>query len=243
MIETRRNRLFEGIFLPYTRHIMRRQFYGVHVGGLEHVERLDRMRPVIFVCNHSSWWDGMLAFVLSKDIFHLESFAMMEEKQMRRYPFFRMIGAFSVVRESPRQAVESMRYAASVFTKPNVALWIYPQGVLLANDIRPLRVYPGVARIAAMLDGVQLVPVAHRYEFLLEQRPEAFTLVGEPWTPTKDADAGDLTVEVERRLTGVLDQLRSAVARGDLGGCTTILRGRSSVNARLDSVRRLRSDL
>jgi len=241
MIEASKNRLFERLFLEYTRHSMRAHFAGVHVGGTENVERIDRSLPVILYCNHSNWWDGLIALLLSRQVLHIDSYVMMEEKQLLRYRFFRMIGAFSVVRESPRQAVRSMRYAVSLFTKPNVGLWIYPQGVMLPNDVRPLKFYPGVARIAAMLGRVQLVPVAHRYDFLMEQRPEAFTLIGEPWVPGSNWSPERLTAELEKRMTQLLDKLRCAVTNKEPLAFTRLLHGQASVNSSYDRYR-LRRD-
>jgi chlorobactene lauroyltransferase len=243
MIEARKSRLFEWIFLTYTRRILRRQFHRVSVGGLENIALIDRTRPFIFCCNHSSWWDGMIAFVLSKDLLRCDSFAMMEEKQMTRYRFFRKIGAFSVVRESPRQAVASMRYAASLFNGPNVGLWIYPQGVMLPNDVRPLNLQQGAARIASMVRGVQFVPVAHRYEFLREQRPEALVLLGKPWTPDVSRTPGEITSEIERGLTALLDSLRNSIVRNDLKGFSPLVVGRQSVNVRFDTFRSAGGDV
>jgi 1-acyl-sn-glycerol-3-phosphate acyltransferase len=242
MIEARKSRLFERLFLAYTRKILRRQFHHVSVGGVENIALIDRTRPFIFCCNHSSWWDGMIAFVLSKDLLRCDSYAMMEEKQMNRYRFFRKIGAFSVVRESPRQAVASMRYAASLFGGPNVGLWIYPQGVMLPNDVRPLGLQQGAARIASLVKGVQFVPVAHRYEFLQEQRPEALVLFGKPWTPDISRTPREITAELENRLTGLLESLRDRVVRNDLKGFTLLVEGRQSVNVRFDSFRSMGGD-
>ena len=240
MITARKNRLFERLFLAYTQRVMRKQFHGVHVGGTENTGRIDRSLPLIVYCNHSSWWDAMLAFVLARQVLHVDAYAMMEEKQLRRYRFFRMIGAFSVVRESPRDAVRSMRYAASLLTKPKVALWIFPQGVMVPNDVRPLRFYQGAARIAQMVGRVQFLPVAHRYEFLMEQRPEAFTLIGEPFVVENPASPEKLTADLEGRMTSLLDTLRCSVANNDLQGFQRILSGGASVNARYDRIRLLR---
>lgn len=222
------------MFLGYTRSMMRKHFNGVYVGGVENIVHIDRSLPVILYCNHSSWWDGLIAFVISHDVLHLETYLMMEEKQLRRYKFFRLIGAFSVNRESPTAAVESMRYAASLIRRPNTGLWIYPQGVMVPNDTRPLGFYQGAARIAAMQNRVQLVPVAHRYEFLMEQRPEAFSLIGRPWIPEESGSPKQLTAELERRLTNLLDGLRCAVTTNELDGFTRLLTGRASINVRFD---------
>ena len=237
MIEARKSKAFERLFLVYLTRSLRKHFAGVHVDGARNYERVDRSRPVILYCNHSNWWDGLIAFFISQKLLHIDSYLMMEEKQLRQYQFFRRIGAFSVVRESPRQAVESMRYASSLVTRPNAGLWIYPQGVMAPNDVRPLKLFQGAARIATMRPDVQLVPVAHRYDFLQEQRAEAFTLIGEPWVPGPAWGHAELTAEMEKRLTTLLDKLRCAMTNGELQGYTRLLSGRASVNTLYDRFR------
>jgi chlorobactene lauroyltransferase len=239
VIEARKNVLFERLFLGYSRRLLARHFRRVTVAGAGMIRKIDRQRPIIFCCNHSSWWDGILPLVLSHDVVQCRSFGMMEEKQLARYRFFRWIGVFSVVRESPRQAVKSMAYASSLFTEPNTALWIFPQGVLGAQELRPLRLEQGAARIAAMAGGAQFVPVAFRFEFLCEQLPEAFISFGEPWTPAADRTAREVTSELERRLTDLVDGLRQRVVDGNFEDFTPLVAGKASVNVRLDTFRAL----
>ncbi len=229
---------FDVFFFRYNTWALRKHFSKVHVSGLENVEGLDRSLPIIFFGNHSCWWDGLLEYFLAKSVFRLELYLMMEEKQMVRYKFFRWLGAFSVNRDSPKEAVTSMRYAASLFAKPNRAVWIYPQGVMVPNDTRPLDFFPGVARIASFIGGtVQLVPFAHRYEFMMEQRPEAFTAIGKPLVVQGDVNHRQLTAECTKAATTLLDELRCSVARNDLRWFTTVLRGVRSTNSTYDAAR------
>ena len=91
-----------------------------------------------------------------------------------------------------------------------------------------------------MAGRVQFVPIAHRFELLMEQRPEAFTFIGEPWMPEDPRTPGQLTEELEQRLTELLDTLRCTIMRNDLQSFTRILAGRASVNVRYDRFRVLR---
>jgi 1-acyl-sn-glycerol-3-phosphate acyltransferase len=191
----------------------------------------------MFYGNHSNWWDGLVEFLLTTEVFGFDSYLMMEEKQMTRYRFFRWIGAFSVNRARPRDVMASIRYAASIFTRPNRALWIYPQAEMRPNDVRPLRFFGGLARIVELTGRVQLVPVAHRYEFLMEQRPEVFTAFGVPEIVEGIGDREEFLRERESRLTRLLDEVRAEVTEGRTGGYATILRGYASANVRLDRAR------
>lgn len=104
--------------------------------------------PLIIYMNHPGWWDGYMAFLLDKLVFQerLESYIMMEEKQLRAYRFFSWCGAFSVDRKRPGEAERSIAYISRLLNeRRNRILWILPQGRIVPNDQRPLRVYPGIA--------------------------------------------------------------------------------------------------
>jgi chlorobactene lauroyltransferase len=237
MIEASKNAAIEALFARLNRRMLRRHFHQLHLQGADRLQRLDRSLPVVFYGNHSNWWDGLIEFYLGREIFHVDSYLMMEEKQMVRYRFFRFIGAFSVNRGSPREAYESVRYASQVAAGPNRALWIYPQGDMRPNDVRPLRFFPGIGHIANMLGRAQFVPVARTYEFMKEQLPEVFTAIGEPVLVAEAERPKTLSARLETLLTAQLDELRRNVIAERYNGFTTILRGRASTNVVYDRAR------
>lgn len=238
MIETRKSKLFEAIFKRYNRFLLRKHFSKIHLAGLDNLKSVNRSEPMIFYGNHCSWWDGLIEYFLATEVLHVDCHLMMEEKQMRRYRFFRKIGAFSVNRDSPREAVTSMRYAASLFDRPNKLLWIYPQGRILPADFRPLGFYNGISRIVQMAGReVQCVPFVRRYEFMMQQRPEVFVVLGPPQRISGVQDPKELTSQFENRLTVMLDDLRCRIAKQQLEGFVSVLVGRRSTNETLDAVR------
>lgn len=237
MIAAEKNAVIGALFARVNRAMFRRHFHAVHLRGRELVDGLDRTLPIIFYGNHSNWWDGLVEFLLTTEVFGFDSYLMMDEKQMRRYGFFRWIGAFSVDRARPREVMASIRYAASIFSRPNRVLWIYPQADMRPNDARPLKFFGGLARIVELAGRVQIVPVAHRYDFIMEQRPEVFTAFGVPEIVHGVADREAFLRARESRLTALLDSVRDEVAGGRTTAYATILRGRSSTNALYDRAR------
>ncbi len=237
MIPANKQRLFESLFLVYVRRLMRRHFAAVHIAGVERLRGLDGSLPLILVGNHSCWWDGFLDFYLCKTLFHVNPYLMMEEKQLRRYRFFTRFGAFSVNRESPRESYESVQYAVSVLQEPGRGLILYPQGIMLPNDFRPLSFSSGIGRMAVSLGKVLLVPVAHRYEFVGEQRPEAFVSVGEPILSEGENDAKRLAAELEAAVTALLDSLRCAITGKETQWFSTVIHGVASTNVKYDRAR------
>lgn len=233
MITARKSAWFARLFALYNRNLLTRRFEGLRVRGLDHLRDGDDGWPLVLYCNHSSWWDGLVAFHLSQ-ICQLDSYAMMEEKQLREYPFHRKLGAFSVVREDPRRAFESINYAADLLRDRKRTLWIFPQGRTQPNDLRPLALYGGAARIVERVRRTRAAPIAMRYEFLNDFRPEMLVRVGAPEKIEANPEARlrpkALTTLFAKRLTDELDALRADIVNEDLGEYREVLAPRRRRN-------------
>lgn len=179
MLEAKKSFWFERLFRVYNRNLIKRRFSSFKISNLCALENLTKRNlPLIIYANHSSWWDGLAAFQISETV-GLDSFIMMEEKHLKRLFLFRRLGAFSVVRENPRQAVKSIEYAVNLLkTDFNKTLWIFPQGEILPNDARPIVFYNGLSRIIKKVKKCLTVPIAFRYEFTGEYKPEIFVKIG-----------------------------------------------------------------
>jgi 1-acyl-sn-glycerol-3-phosphate acyltransferase len=238
MITARYSPLFDRIFRLYNRRLLKRHFAAVRVAGLEHARALDRRLPVICFGNHSCWWDGLIEYYLARELLDVQPLLMMEERQLQRYRFFRYIGAFSVNRDSAREAYASVQYAARMCHRPGAWLWIYPQGMMRPNDARPLCFERGAALAASLIGTtVQLLPFAHRYEFLAEQRPEAFTLFGKPLIVDQSINTRVLTQQMENAAAELLETLRLQIASGQTQLYPVTLSGALSTNVRYDRLR------
>ncbi len=227
MITARKALWFERLFATYNRNLLARRFQGLRVRGLEHLKaQASSTSPLVLYANHASWWDGLVTFQAGHYA-GLDQFFMMEEKQLREYPLFRRLGCFSVVRDDARLALRSIQYAADLLNDTNRALWIFPQGELAANDLRPLKLFSGAARIINRCgrDVVRAAPVAMRFEFLDDFRPEAFLKVGTPdiIEASKHSNAKQLTARFEHRLTAELDALRDDVKHRNFAGYDEII--------------------
>ncbi len=209
MLKAKKSQWFERIFQIYNRNLLKRRFHSFRVLGLDNFVKVN---SIIIYANHSSWWDGLVAFEISKAL-RADSFIMMEEKHLRNLFLFRKLGAFSIVRENPRQAVESLNYAVNLLKeKPFRTLWIFPQGKILPNDSRPLHFYNGLARIIERVGDCSAIPLAIRYEFLNEYKPEIFVKIGESENFNNiDFDSKKLTRNFESRISKTLDELKKDV--------------------------------
>jgi hypothetical protein len=228
MITARKSQWFERVFAVYNKNLIARRFEGLRVGGLNILRERPHDAPLVLYANHSSWWDGLMVFQLGREC-GLEQYAMMEERQLREYPFHRKLGAFSVVRENPREAMRSINYAADLLSGTNRTLWIFPQGKTEPNSLRPLKFYSGAARIIEKAETVYAAPVALRFEFLDDFRPEAFARVGDlqkfshhDFSHSKQA-IKNTSAALAENLTATLDSLVADITQNNLADYVEII--------------------
>jgi len=226
MLEANKSALFEKIFAIYNRNLLKRHFYSIQIKGLDFLLNRKIKLPVIIYCNHSSWWDGLVAFQISYKT-GLDGFIMMEERQLRKYHLFRKLGAFSIVREKPREAFKSIIYASTILKKNvgKTALWIFPQGEILPNDSRPIRFYGGLSKIIEKTAECSVLSMATRYEFLGEFKPRIFVRIEKPEhiSADKDFNAKKMTEKFADCLTENLDALKKDINHRNLEGFESIL--------------------
>lgn len=221
-------------FERYVRRLAQRHFAAVHLRRPADGAALPADLPILFVANHTNWWDGLLAFLAGRALgttFHV----LMEARHLARYRFFLRVGALPLDRASAAGAYADLERAAATLV-PGNGLWVFPQGARrpAGEPLTPLE--SGAAHLA--LRGrtpVRLTPVGLRYLFLGEQRPEAFIWVGAPWVVHPgDSDRRTLTHRVGERMSAALGDLERAVLAEDLAPFQPLVPGSLSLNKRLD---------
>lgn len=218
MLEANKNLWFEKLFAVYNRNLLKRRFHSLKVKDFSQIKNRNEKIPLIIYANHSSWWDGLVFFEILKSR-EFDSFVLMEEKQLAKLKFFRKLGAFSVVRENPREALKTIEYTAGLLKEnSNNTLWIFPQGEILPNDRRPVIFYNGFSRTIAKTDGCFVLPLAIRYEFLGEYKPEIFVNIGNAEFIKSDENFNikKRTKYFAENLTVVLDELKSDILNKNL---------------------------
>ena len=233
MIPAKKNKLIGSLFALYHKRLLKKHFYAVHLSGYENLKLIDNSLPVIMYANHSNWWDGFIAYLITNRLLKKDDYLMMDIEQLKKYSFFKYIGAFSVNRNNPAEAVRSLNYAAELLSNSNKYMWIFPQGKMLPQDKRPLKFYSGITKIAEKTDCVNLVPVCFRYEFIMEQRPEVFIHIGKPEIITENMTS-NLTEYLRATLESQLDKLKEDVTSGNTAAFQTIITGKNSRNKTFD---------
>jgi 1-acyl-sn-glycerol-3-phosphate acyltransferase len=216
---------------------LRRHFHGIFAQGLDRLRAAldDDPSGVLFLANHSGWWDFFMAHWLNETV-PVDGFGMTEHSNMVKYGFFRRIGAYSVDRGDPGSVRASIDYTVELLRRPRAGVWLFPQGVIACNDARPMVFQGGVRLLLQKAGRLRIVPVALRYEYWQDERPEAFARFGEP-TWVDRSEKGTLLDAWRARLTDELDVLTIDVLTQDPARFEPIRTGKGSINDRYARIR------
>jgi len=231
------------LFERYLRRQVGRHFSAVHWATTGTPERWDRSVPTIFVANHTNWWDGFLAFLLTRKL-GLSFQVLMEARHLARYRVFLRVGALPLRRDRAREAYADLSAAAG-YLRSGVGFWVFPQGERRPPAESLVRCERGAAHLALGHPGpVRICPVAFRYAFVGEQSAEAFAMVGDEWLLSGGPGAGRERLDRETLMAAIEARLRHTVAALDalvgperLDAFRPLAEGRLSVNKRLDRFR------
>ena len=214
MIPACKRRIFNAWFAAHARRRIERRFARVRVHGLERVRALSAAGPLLVVSNHTSWWDPLLVLHASQHLIGADGHALMDAENLRKLPFFALVGAFGVDLDDPSDGAAVIRYAARLLDREGRLVWIFPQGRERPVTERPLGFRPGSAEIARVSVRATTVPAAMRYEIAATERPDLYLSFGPPVPPDRDVTRG--RVAQERAVEAEMDRIERAV-RGEMG--------------------------
>ncbi|MEO0482818.1 MAG: 1-acyl-sn-glycerol-3-phosphate acyltransferase [Planctomycetota bacterium] len=167
---------FAGWFRRYSVRKLTKSFFAVRTTKDSYdLASAPTDRPLIVALTHAAWWDPLLSMAMH-ELTRPQSrpTGPMDADQLERFGVFRRVGVFGVDPADPA-SLEAMR--AHVLKRfesdPGAALWLTPQGAF-ADPRAPLVVRPGMAAVAAAVEGVTVVTLAVEYAFWVDQKPEIF---------------------------------------------------------------------
>ncbi|QDT15708.1 lysophospholipid acyltransferase family protein [Alienimonas californiensis] len=235
---------------PFGKGMLARAFHAVRLleplpEGLDEEEPSERRA---FYLNHPGWWDPLAAAALAERLRPGRvPVAPIDADVLRAAPVLGWLGVFGVERDAAGRATAAgaktfLRTARAALDDPGCDLWLTPEGTFASPDARPLRFAPGLGRLVSRDSELVCVPVAVRYDFWTERRPELLLAVGAPVRlgdvegdrARRSAAAGDAPVNagecsrfLEGRLEATLDALTVASASRDPARFRSIGRGAS----------------
>lgn len=219
MIPSAKSRAFTWWFSHHARGRIEDAFSSVRVAGLEHAREALRAGPFVAVSNHTSWWDPLVVLWLTSRVLRADLYALMNAANLRRLPFFGLVGAFGVDPDAPGDGALAMREAVRLLSERRRVVWIFAQGGERPISLRPLGFRRGSAEISHAARA-PAVPFALRYEHGADERPMLLLRVGGAIAASQDPVA--LRAAHEAAVTGLLDRIDGDLIARDLDAYDTL---------------------
>ncbi len=142
---------------------------------------IEEGKGLIVTPNHFSWWDGFLIDFIHRKYFSSRKFyILMLEDQLKRYWFFRKLGAYSINLFNPKSMVQTIQYTREIVSDEESFVTIYPQGEILPFDIEPFTIKKGLLKFTAGLKKASFVlPIAFKIQFNDQKKPDIYLRFGE----------------------------------------------------------------
>lgn len=218
------------VFDLYCQRLIAKRFTAFRILGEVPLE-IPRERGMIVFTNHSSWYDPLIFFVVSRAKFPFHTaFGPMDAEALKKYAFMQKIGIFGVEQDSVRGAARFLQVSRGLLARPGNGIWMTPQGEFADVRARPVRFQGGLARLARD-SGAVAIPMAIELVFWNEARPELLVHFGEPIdTAVSSHDVDEWNRILEQALIKAQDELAEAAMSRDPGRFATFIDGTTGVN-------------
>lgn len=204
--------------------MLENRFFSLKYKGIEYYDLINPNAPLVIFAPHCNWWDGIVGYNMCQRVFKKEFRIMVEE--LNRFPILRHCGCFSINKKSAQASMVALKYAAEEISDLNKLLYIFPQGIIMPPNYRPINLQTGLAYIAQKaidkFGAVNLLPLAVNYMFLRADRPEVFVDINKPLILEGKQDRKELTLQLEKTLTEACDNQFHDLSTGNLEGYVTL---------------------
>lgn len=152
---------------------MKRTFSSLHIKG----NVTDKKLPVLLICNHISWWDGLWAYHVNQSLFQRKYFYMMKENQLNKNSILKYAGGYSI-NTNDRSIVESLNYTAELLADKNNLVIIFPQGEIGSMHDHQVVFKKGITRILQRINNeIQIVFLINTIDYHSNVKPTVYSFV------------------------------------------------------------------
>lgn len=137
-----------------------------YFGGLPATDK-----PVLMLCNHISWWDGIWVLLWNRAVFKKDFHVLMLQRELAKRPFLKSLGAIGL--EGGRHALATVLALQSICRRPGTLLLIFPEGRIGAAQCGQLKFETALLK-RLPLQEVQLVFAYHAIAYGNRFRPRVF---------------------------------------------------------------------
>lgn len=218
---------------PWIFWLVRRHFASLRIKNKENYFKANPNYGNLVYSAHSCFHDGQIGYYISRKVFNCNFHMMVED--LYKLPILSKVGAFSVEKYSPIESLKSINYAANLLSDKNNMIWIFPQGRVMPPDYRPIKFESGLTYISKKVGGLNLIPVAVKYAFTRDDKPDIFIEIGEPITIEYGvSNKKEFTQFLEEDLTALSDQQIKQITKGEIDDYEVIYQNKPPMFRRLE---------
>ena len=167
IIKAQHNIFIDSFFRFYVIRKMKRSFHDFKM----ELNVEDKNLPILLICNHISWWDGLWTLHINQQLFHRKYHFMMLEEQLQKNWFFKYTGGFSI-RKNSKSVIESLNYAAELLADKKNMVLIFPQGDIESMHDTNFVFEKGITKILQRAKNeIQIIFVANFIDYHSNVKP------------------------------------------------------------------------
>ncbi|QIA09020.1 lysophospholipid acyltransferase family protein [Draconibacterium halophilum] len=149
---------------------MKRHFQSFSINGEIH----DKGLPILLICNHVSWWDGIWTLYANQQLFKRKYHFMMLEEELRKNWFFQYTGGFSIKKNS-KSVIETFHYTAELLSDAQNLVLLFPQGKIKSIYQDNLVFEKGIEKILQRTkNDIQIIFQANLIDYFADAKAHAF---------------------------------------------------------------------
>jgi 1-acyl-sn-glycerol-3-phosphate acyltransferase len=165
------------IFDYYIDNLLKKNFVNYYL--INDYPQINDNLGMIITPNHISWWDGFFIDYVIKNFSKRNMYLMMLEDQLKRFWFFKKLGAYSINSASVSSLLTTAKYTKDLLKYPDNLAVIYPQGTIEPFEKRPLTIKKGLKLfIENMENEIVVVPAAFKIQYFNEKKPSVIARFG-----------------------------------------------------------------
>lgn len=171
MIKANHNIAAEILYKPYVKRLLRSSFNRFVLTNS--IPDISGLKGLIVTPNHFSWWDGFFAEYLMRKFTGRKLYIMMLEDQLKKYPFFKYLGAFSIKPGSVKSVADSLKYAKEIAASSESYLVFYPQGEIQKYEAEHVKLKSGLTAFSDS-EKTDVLIVSFKIVYGNEKKPDVF---------------------------------------------------------------------
>jgi len=163
------------IFIRYLRYLFKSDFSAIY--SLKTIPEIPNNNACIITPNHSSWYDGFIVYWINKIYWKKKFRVLMLSEQLKKYYFFKNIGACGFAPTEPQDVLKFIRYSTNLIIPENIFVF-FPQGKIIPETGNSYELKLGLKLIKSNYP-TEILPIHFRIVHLNERKPVLFILPGQ----------------------------------------------------------------